>query len=119
VFVRVTDTGIGIPREKEDAIFEPFVQVHVGMTRTTEGAGLGLAISRDLARGMGGDVRARSEEGKGSTFTVRLPKGGVTPANSYQLSAISHQPSALTTLRQTAEPLSRASPFCVYLIAKG
>jgi PAS domain S-box-containing protein len=74
VFVRVMDTGIGIPREKEDAIFEPFVQVNVGMTRTAEGAGLGLAISRDLARGMGGDVRARSSEGHGSTFTVRLAR---------------------------------------------
>ena len=75
VFVRVMDRGVGIPREKEDAIFEPFVQVNVGTTRTAEGAGLGLAISRDLARGMGGDVRARSTEGKGSTFTVRLPRG--------------------------------------------
>jgi signal transduction histidine kinase len=75
VFVRVTDTGIGIPREKEDAIFEPFVQVHVGTTRLADGAGLGLAISRDLARGMGGDVRARSREGQGSTFTVRLARG--------------------------------------------
>jgi signal transduction histidine kinase len=72
VFLRVSDTGIGVPREKQDAIFEPFVQVHVGPTRPTEGAGLGLAISRDLARGMGGDLRVRSTEGNGSTFTVSL-----------------------------------------------
>jgi signal transduction histidine kinase len=72
VFVRVMDTGIGIPRSKHEAIFEPFVQVHVGPTRPAEGAGLGLAISRDLARGMGGELRVRSTEGKGSTFTLTL-----------------------------------------------
>ncbi|HEX6537407.1 MAG TPA: ATP-binding protein [Gemmatimonadaceae bacterium] len=72
VFVRVSDTGLGIPREKLQAIFEPFVQVNTGPTRATDGAGLGLAISRDLARGMGGDLRARSVEGRGSTFTLSL-----------------------------------------------
>jgi signal transduction histidine kinase len=75
VFVRVTDTGIGIPRDKHEAIFEPFVQVHSGPTRTTEGAGLGLAISRELARGMSGDLRVRSAEGCGSTFTLALRRG--------------------------------------------
>jgi PAS domain S-box-containing protein len=78
VFVRVTDTGIGIPGERLEAIFEPFVQVHTTRTRTTEGTGLGLAISRDLARGMGGDLRVRSTEGKGSTFTLRLVRA-MTP----------------------------------------
>jgi PAS domain S-box-containing protein len=72
VFLRVTDTGPGIPRDKLELIFEPFVRVETSLTRTTEGAGLGLAISRDLARGMGGDLRARSVEGKGSTFTLTL-----------------------------------------------
>jgi signal transduction histidine kinase len=72
VFIRVTDTGIGIPRYKQPDVFEPFVQVHTGPTRTSEGAGLGLAISRDLARTMGGDLRVRSVEGGGSTFTLRL-----------------------------------------------
>jgi signal transduction histidine kinase len=74
VFVRVSDTGHGIPRDKLESVFEPFVQVDVYRTRSTEGVGLGLSISRDLARGMGGDLRARSELGKGSTFTLTLPR---------------------------------------------
>ena len=73
VHVRVEDTGIGIPREKLEAVFDPFVQVDSSRTRTSEGSGLGLAISRDLALGMNGGLRARSVEGKGSTFTVTLP----------------------------------------------
>jgi signal transduction histidine kinase len=73
-FVRVSDTGIGIPSEKQEAVFEPFVQVNTGPTRAVEGAGLGLAISRELARGMGGELRVRSREGGGSTFTLTLPR---------------------------------------------
>ena len=72
VFLRVTDTGRGIPRDKQDAIFEPFVQVRTGYAQATEGTGLGLAISRDLARGMGGDLRVRSVPGEGARFTVTL-----------------------------------------------
>jgi PAS domain S-box-containing protein len=75
VFLRVTDSGIGIPADKEGTIFDPFVQVHRNLTRSMEGTGLGLAISRDLARGMGGDLRVRSVEGRGSSFTLTLPAG--------------------------------------------
>jgi signal transduction histidine kinase len=72
VEVRVSDTGCGIPSERLQAIFDPFVQVHRELTRPTEGTGLGLAISRDLARGMGGDLAVHSEEGVGSVFTITL-----------------------------------------------
>ena len=72
VFVRVTDTGSGIARARQEAIFEPFTQQDEGRTRTATGLGLGLTISRDLARGMGGDLRVRSTEGGGSTFTLSL-----------------------------------------------
>jgi PAS domain S-box-containing protein len=73
VFVSVTDTGVGIPADKLEVIFEPFVQVGRSLTSAHEGTGLGLAISRDLARAMGGELRAESTVGRGSTFTLSLP----------------------------------------------
>ena len=69
---RVRDTGVGIPPEALERAFEPFVQLDTGLTRRAEGAGLGLAISRRLARLMGGDVIVESVVGQGSTFTLTL-----------------------------------------------
>jgi signal transduction histidine kinase len=77
VRVRVSDTGRGIPAERRASIFEPFVQVDRQRTpEGQQGVGLGLAISRDLARGMGGDLTVESEVGSGSTFTLTLPVAG-------------------------------------------
>ncbi|MBC7791900.1 MAG: HAMP domain-containing histidine kinase, partial [Anaerolineae bacterium] len=70
----VADTGIGIPPEKLDSVFEPFVQIDPNLTRTSQGVGLGLAISRDLARRMGGDLHVESQLGVGSTFELTLPR---------------------------------------------
>jgi signal transduction histidine kinase/DNA-binding NarL/FixJ family response regulator len=72
--VRVSDTGVGIPADKLESIFEPFVQLDRGQPSGNVGTGLGLAISRDLARAMGGDLRVRSTVGKGSTFILSLPR---------------------------------------------
>jgi signal transduction histidine kinase len=74
VEITVRDSGIGIPTEQLERIFEPFVQVRADLTRTAEGTGLGLAISRDLARGMRGDLVVASTIGGGSTFTLSLPR---------------------------------------------
>jgi signal transduction histidine kinase len=73
VEISVSDTGRGIPPDKLETIFEPFVQVRSDPTAAREGTGLGLAISRDLARGMGGELTAESEVGRGSAFTISLP----------------------------------------------
>lgn len=69
----IVDTGIGIPEEKREEIFESFKQVDAGTTRKYGGTGLGLAICRNLARAMGGDVGIDGAEGVGSTFVVDLP----------------------------------------------
>ena len=74
VRLRVTDTGIGIPADKLEAIFEPFVQVRQGLAGRDEGVGLGLAISRDLARAMNGNLIVESTVGEGSRFTLVLPR---------------------------------------------
>ncbi len=81
VHVRLTDTGIGIPPDQFEAIFEPFVQVRSGLAGRDGGVGLGLAISRDLARGMGGDLTAESDVGRGSTFTLTLPRSRTPEAS--------------------------------------
>ena len=72
VRIRARDTGIGIPPDKLQLIFEPFVQLDRSLTSTKEGSGLGLAISRDLARAMGGDLVVESTVGRGSTFVLTL-----------------------------------------------
>ncbi len=83
-YFRVEDTGIGVPPERLRAIWEPFEQADVGHSRAYGGTGLGLTISRRLARLMGGDVTVRSEPGAGSTFFVWLPAAsapeGAAPA---------------------------------------
>jgi signal transduction histidine kinase len=72
--VTVWDTGIGVDEDERKRVFEPFYQVPgAGLHDGPEGAGLGLAISRELAQKMGGDILLQSEPGKGSRFTVRLP----------------------------------------------
>src|SRR5690242_5051244 len=81
VYLRVSDTGVGVPREKQSVIFEPFIQLQRNLKRPTEGTGLGLAISRDLAHGMGGDLRVRSTAGRGSRFTLTLTRTKESPAH--------------------------------------
>jgi PAS domain S-box-containing protein len=71
--IQVTDTGVGIPKEAQPYIFEPFRQVNAGVTRDNRGVGLGLSITKQLVELMRGRIVVESEVGKGSTFTVLLP----------------------------------------------
>ncbi len=74
IIIAVTDTGIGIEPEKMDVLFRPFMQIDTGLTRKHEGTGLGLSICQRLLQLLGGSITVASEFGKGSTFTIYLPK---------------------------------------------
>jgi PAS domain S-box-containing protein len=85
VVLQVKDTGPGIPPENAGAVFEPFVQLGRSPTSPKEGVGLGLAISRELARAMNGDLTLESTPGQGATFSLTLPRAtapGATPPGS-------------------------------------
>jgi signal transduction histidine kinase len=75
ITIRVSDNGVGIPSSQLQSIFEPFVQGDRPIGTSNEGVGLGLAISREFARGMGGELSVVSEVGVGSTFSLTLPRG--------------------------------------------
>ncbi|HVX87914.1 MAG TPA: response regulator, partial [Gemmatimonadales bacterium] len=81
VRIDVTDTGIGIPPDRLDAIFDAFTQAEATTERRFGGTGLGLTISRSLLRLMGADLQVSSVVGSGSTFSIILPRpGGESPA---------------------------------------
>jgi PAS domain S-box-containing protein len=77
--LEVTDTGIGIPADRTEEIFELFTQIGRSLSNPHDGAGLGLPISRELARGMGGDLTVESREREGSVFTLALPRPAPVP----------------------------------------
>ena len=72
--IAVTDQGIGIPDDELDRVFERFFRVDQARSRSTGGTGLGLSIVKHVVQNHGGEIRVWSQPGRGSTFTIRLPR---------------------------------------------
>lgn len=114
--IQVTDTGIGIPTDKFEAIFDPFIQADNSVTRHFGGTGLGLTISRRIARALGGDIEVSSEVGKGTTFLVSISTG---PLKDIEILEAPTTDGMRSIRPQEQEPLPSLAGVDVLLVEDG
>ncbi|MBO9205144.1 MULTISPECIES: hybrid sensor histidine kinase/response regulator transcription factor [Niastella] len=112
--IKVTDTGIGIPPNRHEKIFERFFQHEIPGTLMNQGSGIGLAITKEFVNLLGGNISVESAEGKGSTFTVLLPVKEISPA--VIMPAVSEIVPAIQAPASPINPDSSAKEFTILLV---
>jgi two-component system sensor histidine kinase SenX3 len=112
VEIAVTDQGVGIPEGERERVFERFFRVDNARSRHTGGTGLGLAIVKHAVQNHGGDVRVWSQQGSGSTFTIRLPEASQTPKPESSASSTgSSAPSSKSKNKSKAKSAASPTPL--------
>jgi signal transduction histidine kinase/DNA-binding response OmpR family regulator len=119
LIVNIIDSGVGIPQDKQNQIFEPFMQADTSVTRRFGGTGLGLSISRRLARLMGGDLTVESSPGAGSDFRLSVATGDLSGIKFVPLNAVGDVITSYSSHQKTSGEMPQLAGLRVLLVDDG